>query len=99
MRLQIPPGTALLGMHGKGCEHPKVAVLPAQEGNGGTKRAAVAAFQFNGCGSSALCMQGSPTRVVRVFAPEHKETRRFLEGSAQAMAEAMLGILKEEKIV
>ena len=44
-------------------------------------------------------MQGSPTRVVRVFAPEHKETRRFLEGSAQAMAEAMLGILKEEKIV
>lgn len=44
-------------------------------------------------------MQGSPTRVVRVFAPEHEETRRFLEGSAQAMAEAMLGILKEEKIV
>ncbi len=44
-------------------------------------------------------MQGSPTRVVRVFAPERKETRRFLEGSAQAMAEAMLGILKEEKIV
>ena len=44
-------------------------------------------------------MQGSPTRVVRVFAPERKETRRFLEGSAQTMAEAMLGILKEEKIV
>ena len=44
-------------------------------------------------------MQGSPTRVVRVFAPEHKETRRFLEGSAQTMAEAMLGILKGEKIV
>ena len=44
-------------------------------------------------------MQGSPTRVVRVFAPEHKETRRVLEGSAQAMADAMLGILKEENIV
>lgn len=44
-------------------------------------------------------IQGSPTRVEKVFAPERSATRRFMEGGVQAMVEAMTGILKEQKII
>lgn len=44
-------------------------------------------------------ISGSATRVERIFAPERGKIRSFCEGDAQAMAQAFINVLKQEKIV
>lgn len=44
-------------------------------------------------------LDGSPTRVIKIFTPKHEGKREFLEGDSEDKAEKLVQKLKEEKVI
>ena len=51
-----------------------------------------------GADSDKLGLEGSPTRVVKIFAPEHKRAGEMLSGSPEETAAKLAEILREHVI-
>jgi electron transfer flavoprotein beta subunit len=75
--------------------------LPSLKGKMAAKKAVVEKIDFAAVGAEAdkVGLKGSPTRVVKIFAPEAKTNRKILEGTLEEQVSTMIEDLRGMKCV
>lgn len=74
--------------------------LPSLKGMMKAKTAKIAVFgqaDLN-CDTQKIGLCGSPTQVVKIFAPPHREGGQMLQGDVPDIAEKLVSLLKDEVI-
>jgi electron transfer flavoprotein beta subunit len=74
---------------------------PSLRGRMNAKKAQIPVWKPEDINAPAekLGLQGSPTQVVKVFSPPHREGGQKWEGEPDELADKLLGVLKEMEIV
>ena len=82
----------------KGINEPR---FPSLEGKIRAVRSEIPIWSAQGIGAdlSKVGLKGSPTRVIRVFAPERRARGEMLEGTVLEQVAALVGRLREADIV
>jgi len=74
--------------------------LPSLKGKMKSKKAEIKKWQAKDLNvdPDSLGLNGSPTKVVKIFTPSAREKGQMFEGDAKEIAEKLVGLLKEEVI-